>query len=114
VLPTLATISACGSDAAANPLAPEVASRSAHANSGSDTKTISIRGTLESHETDTYDPASNSLIVHLEGTGVASHIGQFTLVDDGVANLSTGMAGGRVTFIAANGDSFTAIGTGTA
>ena len=114
VIATLATISACSSDAAVDPLAPRVLSRSAHANNGSDAKTISIRGTLESHETDTYDPATNSLIVHLEGTGVASHIGQFTLVDDGFANLSTGLGGGRVTFTAANGDSFTATEIGGA
>jgi len=113
VLATLVTISACSSDAVANPLAPGLSSRSAHANNGSDAKTISIRGTLESHETDTYDPATNSLIVHLQGTGVASHIGHFTVLDDGFANLSTGSGGGRVTFTAANGDSFTATETGS-
>jgi len=48
------------------------------------------------------------------GTGTASHIGQFTLVDDGFANLSTGSGGGRVTFTAANGDSFTATEIGSA
>ena len=113
-LATLATISACSSDAVANPLEPGVSSRSAHVNSGPDAKTIWIRGTLESHETDTYDPATNSLIVHMEGTGTASHIGHFTVVDDGFANLSTGSGGGRVTFTAANGDSFTATETGSA
>lgn len=86
----------------------------AHARAVSDEKTIQVRGTLESHETDTYDPATNSLIVHLEGTGTASHIGRFAVVDDGVANLSTGAGGGRITFIAANGDSFTATEIGSA
>jgi len=114
VIATLATISACSSDAAVDPLAPRVLSRSAHANNAPDAKTIWIRGALESRETDTYDPATNSLVVHLEGTGVASHIGQFTLVDDGFANLSTGLGGGRVTFTAANGDSFTATEIGSA
>jgi len=93
-LATLATLGACSPDMAGDPLAPGVSSRSAHASSAPDDKTIRIRGALESHETDTYDPATNSLIVHLEGTGTASHIGRFTIVDDGVAQLSTGWGKG--------------------
>ena len=111
-LASLVTLAACSPDPAGDPLAPGVSSRSAHASGAPDAKTIQIRGTLKSHETDTYDPATNSLIVHLEGTGEASHIGRFTVVDDGVAYLSSGLGEGRVTFTAANGDSFTAVETG--
>lgn len=114
VLAILATLGACSPDMAGDPLATGVSSRSAHASSAPDDRTIRIRGTLESHETDTFDPATNSLIVHLEGMGTASHIGRFTIVDDGVAHLSTGLGEGRITFTAANGDSFTATEIGSA
>jgi hypothetical protein len=113
VLVAVTQVAACRSDGVASPLSPSSPSRSTHANNSSDERTIRIRGTVESHETNTYDPATNSLVVHLEGTGTASHIGRFVMIDDGVAHLSTGLGEGRVTFIAANGDSFTATETGS-
>jgi hypothetical protein len=78
------------------------------------TNAVNIRGTLEVCETDTYQPATNSLLVHFVGTGIASQLGRFIVVDDGIAYLSTSSGGGSVTFFAANGDSFTATETGTA
>ena len=75
---------------------------------------VNIRGTLEVCETDTYQPATNSLLVHFVGTGTASNLGRFMVVDDGIAYLSTSSGGGSVTFFAANGDSFTATETGFA
>ena len=81
---------------------------------GAATNTLNVRGTLEVCETDTYQPATNSLLVHFVGTGTASHLGRFMVVDDGIAYLSTSSGGGSVTFFAANGDSFTATETGFA
>ena len=81
---------------------------------GAATNAVSIRGTLEVCETDIYQSATNSLIVHFVGTGVASHLGRFLAVDDGLAYLSTSSGGGRITFFAASGDSFTATETGSA
>ncbi len=109
-----ATLAACGSDTLHDPLAPMAPTRASLISNAAETKTMSIRGTLEAHETDTYQPATNSLVVHLEGTGTASHIGRFTVVDDGIGFLSTGLGEGRITFTAANGDSFTATETGHA
>jgi hypothetical protein len=114
VIATLVTICGCSSDAPAGPSARGASSSSANANSAPDTRVIWIRGTLDSYETHTFDPATNSLIIHLEGTGTASHLGLFTVIDDGVAHPGTGGGGGRVTFTAANGDSFTATETGSA
>lgn len=78
------------------------------------TNAVNISGTLEVCETDTYQPATNSLLVHFVGTGTASNLGRFMVVDDGIAYLSTSSGGGSVTFFAANGDSFTATETGFA
>ncbi|PYP78759.1 MAG: hypothetical protein DMD35_10575 [Gemmatimonadetes bacterium] len=78
------------------------------------TTSLNVRGTLEVCETDTYQPATNSLLVHAVGTGTASHLGRFMMVDDGIAYLSTSSGGGSVTFFSANGDSFTATETGLA
>ena len=65
-------------------------------------------------ETDVYQPATNSLLVHFVGTGTASHLGRFIVIDDGIAYLSTSSGGGSVTFFAANGDWFRATETGFA
>jgi hypothetical protein len=86
----------------------------AGASGGDPVNTVNVRGTLEVCETDVFQPATNSLLVHFVGTGTASHLGRFMVVDDGIAYLSTSSGGGSVTFFAANGDSFTATETGFA
>src|SRR6187399_2788050 len=63
----LATLAACDANTSHDPLAPMAATGSLLNSKVDETQTLRIRGTLEAHETDTYEPATNSLIIHLEG-----------------------------------------------
>jgi len=115
-LATLLTLAAagCNLDTSRDPLAPAAPTRALGTRSAAAVRTESIRGTLEAFETDTYEPATNTLVVHMEGTGNASHLGRFTMVDDGIGFLSTGVGIGRITYTAANGDMFTGTASGHA
>ena len=70
-------------------------------------------GTLEAVETHQFQPP-NFLVAHLEGKGVASHLGRFTSVSDFTINTVTAMGAGTLTLTAANGDQIFATVTGEA
>jgi hypothetical protein len=103
---------ACSADATHNPMAPTGLQRAATDGATDATKTLNIHGTLQTSEIDGYDPATNSLLVHLTGSGAASLLGRFTMVDDGVASLTTGAGTGTITYTAADGSSFTGTASG--
>jgi hypothetical protein len=112
-LATLA-LAACSPDAANHPLAPSAPSLAVggHGAAAAARRAAELpfRGTLKARET--AQRASNSLLVHLVGTGTATHLGRYTLVSDFTVALATSTSAGRVTLTAANGDILTATVTG--
>jgi hypothetical protein len=112
------TLVACNPDAGSNPLAaPDeapTASRGASDNSSSATSTKHIDGTFDAVETDQVQPGTTLLVMRLEGSGIASHLGRYTAVAEFTVNFATGAGGGSITFTAANGDRLVATETGQA
>lgn len=110
---SLAALAACGTDAARNPLEPSGPNLSASSQRAAGTTARSgaalpFHGSLDATETDPFQPP-NMLIVHLEGRGTATHLGRYTSVADFTVILPQATTtGGRLTLIAANGDSITA------
>jgi hypothetical protein len=63
-------------------------------------------GPITSVETADIDFATLIMLVDGNGTGHASHLGQFTYTYNFVVDLSTGLGVGSAEFTAANGDTF--------
>ena len=73
---------------------------------------LPFRGTLEARETGQFQPATRTVLVRLQGTGTASHLGRYTVVSEFTVSPATLTAAGHATFTAANGDVLTATFTG--
>jgi len=69
---------------------------------------LPFRGTVEASETHEHQPDMTTVLIHVVGTGTATHLGRYTLVADVVGDLSTLKASERITLTAANGDILTA------
>ena len=117
-LATLA-LAACSPDTFNHATAPSAPSFARSAASGQQATAgarraaeLPFRGRLEARETAVFNPATNSITVHLVGSGTATHLGRYTVVADFTVALATATAAGRVTFTAANGDLLTATFTG--
>lgn len=105
----------CSPDAANYLEAPSAPRLSADASGPAATKAKNVQGTLDARESDQFQPATNTLDVHLVGTGTASHLGRYTVVyDQTTVNLATRASVGRMTVTAANGDVLTATFQGRA
>ena len=76
-------------------------------------KELSIKGTMQAVETldFTNPPIMTSTA---GGSGIATHLGQYTLSFEVEVNLETIAGTGTAHFVAANGDSLYAVGTGQA
>jgi hypothetical protein len=76
-------------------------------------KELSLKGTLQAVETldFTNPPIMTSTA---SGSGVANHLGRYTLSWEVEVNLETITGTGTAHFVAANGDSLYAVGTGQA
>ena len=72
---------------------------------------VPFKGSWQSVETSTGFPFAT---VVLEGTGNATHLGQFTVEGNFVINLLNGSGTGTEVFTAANGDTVNATGPGQA
>lgn len=111
-------VAACGPDLSRLPSAPSAPSLSASGGAAAGSTATVIHGFLNATETSTPQPAPPAiplqLATQLAGTGIASHLGQYTLVATLVVDLATASSSGVMTFTAANGDSFTATETGQA
>ena len=83
--------------------------RVTQANGGS---ALPFKGRLQSTERVVSMPDDNTAVRHLDGTGNATHLGQFTLSADFTVIMSTGNATGTATWTAANGDQLRAIVAG--
>lgn len=96
-----------GCDRSISPAAPSVATATATA-VRHDTP---FKGRLEGSYTLTF-PSPGVLAVSGEGTGNATHLGQFTFTYDELVDLATGTGTGTYQFTAADGDTLTADWTG--
>ena len=103
---------ACG----ANPVSPSAVASGLSLQPGSGgtvgvPRDVPFKGRLDGTYTLEF-PNASTLLVEGEGTGNATHLGQFTFEYDEVVNLSTGVGTGTYEFTAANGDKLTAAWTG--
>ena len=109
------TLVACSPDGSQSPLAPALPALSAGA-SGAAARAaksgtaLPFHGTLEASHTSRLDPETNATLIHVVGTGTATHLGRFTLVTD--VTFAGAEAVERMTLTAANGDIIFATGTG--
>lgn len=75
------------------------------ASSAAAQKPVPFSGSLQGHETDIFQgPPPGTLDVNGNGSGIATHIGQFSVTWQLTVNLEDGTATGSFRFIAANGD----------
>ena len=69
-------------------------------------KQVPFSGSVQGNETDVFQgPPPGSLLVDGSVTGIATHLGRFTLTYKLTVNLSAGSSTGFAQLIAANGDS---------
>jgi hypothetical protein len=76
-------------------------------------KPVPFSGSLQAVEHSVFQgPPPGTLLVDASGSGIATHLGQFTLTWKFTVNLADGTGSGPVIFIAANGDVifYTALG----
>jgi hypothetical protein len=105
-------LAACSPDITASSMSPSYA-RDAHA--GDNGLTRHISGTLETTESGVLIPGTPPMMLRqIEGTGVASQLGRFTLEGELTLNLATASGVGTGTYTAANGDMLTFTATGQA
>jgi hypothetical protein len=76
-------------------------------------KQVPFRGSLQGRETDVVQPPA-TLLVDGNGTGIATHLGQFTVTWEATVNLENISGIGTYAFTAANGDSIFATVVGQA
>ena len=108
VLALCAIATACGGDLPSSALSPNSASFTQNRGSQS----VPFRGTLKATEHGVVVPPH--LLATGSGTGTATHLGQFTVSFDAVADLGTSTATGTFRFTAANGDQLVATFVGSA
>ncbi|MFL5575151.1 MAG: hypothetical protein ACJ79S_04155 [Gemmatimonadaceae bacterium] len=101
-------LGACSSETAVSPLAPSAPSMARRATA------LPFHGTLDAVETGQFQPATNRVLVHLEGTGTATHLGRYTLVADFIVNPVAHTVVGTLVLTAADGATLTATATGQA
>ena len=95
-------LGACSADTTARPLAPTAPSLARQATE------LPFRGTLEAEESGRFDPATNRILIRLDASGTATHLGRYALVMDLGLNPATGMAVGQLVLTAADGSTLTA------
>jgi hypothetical protein len=76
-------------------------------------KQVPFKGSIQAQETDVPSVPPGSLFAAGSGTGIGSHVGQFSLSYDLTVSLATGTATGTGHWAAANGDTIDTTITGT-
>ena len=76
-------------------------------------KQVPFKGSIQAQETDTPSVPPGALLASGSGTGIGSHVGQFSLSYDLTVTLATGTAVGTGHWIAANGDTIDMTITGS-
>jgi hypothetical protein len=98
----LGALGACSSDASQALIAPSAPALSAAGTA------VPFKGSVDAIETSEYQPETNSVLVNIQGTGTATHLGRFTLVSVFVLDLETLTGTQQSILTAANGDVITA------
>jgi hypothetical protein len=77
-------------------------------------KQVPFKGALQAHDTDTPGSSPDMVVVTTSGTGIGTHVGQFSFAQEATVNLAEGTETGSAHWIAANGDSIdtTIVGSG--
>jgi hypothetical protein len=93
------------------PTAPPDHSRAMAARANPDRADLPFLGRLErASHTDAFDPGTGTALIHLEGTGTATHLGRFTMEVDYALNPATLSGPESMKLVAANGDALFASG----
>jgi len=104
----MVVLSACTD---APPTAVPAASHAATVGAVANRADLPFLGTLErASHTDAFDPATGTALIHLEGTGTATHLGRFTMKVDYALNPATLSGPEQMKLTAANGDMLFATG----
>jgi hypothetical protein len=77
-------------------------------------KQVPFKGAMQAHDTDAPGPSPDIIVVTTSGTGIGTHVGQFSFIQEATVNLAEGTETGSAHWIAANGDSIdtTIVGSG--
>jgi hypothetical protein len=111
------------SDTTANPVAPDsgsiaapapvpAADRHAPQPARHNIQQKDVKGTYVGLETGVFQPATNTVLLTVNGSGVASNLGRYTSVSNFVLDVATGTTVGSVTVTAADGSTITTSATG--
>jgi len=95
---------ACSGQGSAGPTSPSSAIGDAAVTEAKGGSALPFKGQLQSTEHVVSMPDADTTVRHLDGTGNATHLGQFTMSADFTVTMSTGNATGTATWTAANGD----------
>ncbi len=105
-------LSACSADSTGGPSATAAFARDGQTDPT--TVVLSIDGTLETTESGMPQPGTPIVVRTLNGTGIATHLGRFTLSGTFTLNLATATGAGTSVYTAANGDQLYVSVTGSA
>jgi hypothetical protein len=68
-------------------------------------KQVPFKGAMRGHDTDSPGPSATTVVVTTSGTGVGTHLGEFSFTQEATVNLTAGTDTRSAHWIAANGDS---------
>jgi hypothetical protein len=74
---------------------------------------VPFKGAMEGHDTDTPGPLPGTVVVTTNGTGIGTHLGQFSFTQVSTVDLRAGTGTGSTRWIAANGDSIDTTSAGS-
>ena len=65
---------------------------------------VPFKGAMQGNDVDTPGPSPGTVVVTTSGTGVATHLGQFSFTQQATVNLVAKTSAGSAHWVAANGD----------
>ena len=74
---------------------------------------VPFKGAMQGNDVDTPGPSPGTVVVTTSGTGVATHLGQFSFTQQATVNLVAKTSAGSAHWVAANGDSIDTTLTGS-
>ena len=74
---------------------------------------VPFKGAMQGNDIDTPGPSTGTVVVTTSGTGVATHLGQFSFTQQNTVNLMASTSAGSAHWVAANGDSIDTTLTGS-
>jgi hypothetical protein len=74
---------------------------------------VPFKGTMQGHDSDSPGPSPNTVVVTTSGTGIGTHLGEFSFTQINTVNHASGTGTGSAHWVAANGDSIDTTSTGS-